>query len=143
MAINLFKPEDLHKIADDIEMAKLKEALAKKRKKEDSERELKEAFMSREIRSDGPERLARALRNAAENGQREVMPLQFPSDWCKDKGRAINNFDPDWPKSLDGFAARAYDYYEKNLQPLGYKLDARILNYPDGMPGDVGLFLRW
>ncbi len=143
MAVNLFKPEDLHKITDDVEMEKVREALAKRREKEDDEREMKEAFMSREIRDDTAERLARALRNAAKNGQREIMPIQFPSKWCKDQGRAINNFDPDWPKTLDGFAARAYEYYEKNLQPLGYKLDARILNYPDGMPGDVGLILRW
>ncbi len=143
MASNLFRPEDLHRMTDEIEMAKVREALAKKREKEDSGRELREAFMSRDIRDDAEQRLARELRRAAENGQREIMPVQFPSDWCKDKGRAINNFDPHWPQTLEGFAARAYDYYIKNLEPLGYKLDARILNYPDGMPGDVGLFLRW
>ncbi len=49
----------------------------------------------------------------------------------------------DWPDSLTGFARRAYEYYVQELQPKGYHLSARILDYPDGMPGHVGLFLSW
>jgi hypothetical protein len=29
------------------------------------------------------------------------------------------------------------------LKPLGFKLNAQILDYPGGMPGDIGLYLRW
>ena len=68
------------------------------------------------------------------------MALRFPSDWCTDKGRAINNFEP---KTLTGFAKRAYDYYEKELRPAGYRVRAQILDFPGGLPGDVGIFLSW
>ena len=36
-----------------------------------------------------------------------------------------------------------YDFYERHLKALGYKIRVQILNYSDGMPGDVGFFLRW
>ena len=44
-------------------------------------------------------------------------------------GRRINNGDPDWPRSLQGRAKRAYDFYEAP-EGLGYKVRAEILNYP-------------
>ena len=34
-------------------------------------------------------------------------------------------------------------YWEANLKPLGYTARARIVDYPGGKPGDVGLFLAW
>ena len=76
--------------------------------------------------------------NAIKN---ELLIIQFPSTWLSDGGRAINNSESDWPRSLTGFAKRAYDYYVENLQPLGYKARAQIVNFPGGKPGDVGLFL--
>jgi hypothetical protein len=29
------------------------------------------------------------------------------------------------------------------LEPKGYKLRAQIMDFPGGMQGDVGIFLRW
>jgi hypothetical protein len=29
------------------------------------------------------------------------------------------------------------------LRPLGYKLSAEIVSWPDGLPGDVALYLKW
>ncbi|KAA1057640.1 hypothetical protein [Azospirillum argentinense] len=69
--------------------------------------------------------------------------MRFPSSYCSDGGRAINNFEPDWPDSLTGFAREVYDNYDRYLRPAGYKLRAQILSYPGGMPGDVGVFLHW
>ena len=69
--------------------------------------------------------------------------LTFPSSYTNDRGRSINNYDPDWPQSLEGFAKKAYEYYQKDLKPLGYKLHAEIVNFPDGVPGDVALYLKW
>jgi hypothetical protein len=31
----------------------------------------------------------------------------------------------------------------KELRPLGYKLHAEIISFPGGMPGEVGMFLKW
>ncbi|HEY1385112.1 MAG TPA: hypothetical protein VGF43_15935, partial [Dongiaceae bacterium] len=57
--------------------------------------------------------------------------------------RRINNMEPDWPNSLEGFAKKAYEYYMAELKPLGFKLHAQVLDYPGGMPGDIGMYLRW
>ena len=45
--------------------------------------------------------------------------------------------------SLEGFAKVAMQFYDKELKALGFRVQARILDYPGGMPGDVGIFLRW
>jgi hypothetical protein len=69
--------------------------------------------------------------------------IAFPASYCNDGGRRINNNKPDWPTSLDSFAKKAYEYFEKELQPLDYKVRVQILDYPGGKPGNVGMFLKW
>ena len=139
----LMKPGELQAIAAEKVNKEVDKDMARQRMREEEQRKLHQAFLDRDIHPDVGERVNVALRNAVEQGQHEVMALRFPSDWCTDRGRAINNDDPNWSRTLDGFAKRAYGYYEANLQPLGYKCRARILDYPNGMPGDVGLFVSW
>jgi hypothetical protein len=143
MAEGLIKPDELKHIADEIEMAKAREALEKKRKVDHERDEFRDSFMSRDIHPDVFSRVSRLVKGAAERGQREVLAFQFPSAYCADRGRAINNYEPEWPQTLTGFAKKAYEFHEKELAPLGYKVRAEILDYPGGMPGDVGIFLRW
>ena len=71
------------------------------------------------------------------------MLLRFPSQLCSDGGRAINVPDPDWPKSLRGEPAELYLRWEHDLKPQGFHLQAQILEFPGGYPGDIGLFLVW
>jgi len=85
----------------------------------------------------------RQARNAAEQGARECMLLRFPSQLCSDAGRAINVGEPDWPATLRGEAAELYLRWERELRPQGFHLAARVLDFPGGRPGDVGLFLIW
>jgi hypothetical protein len=139
----ILKPDELHKIADDTEMAELKAALAKRKKAENSAEELRHTFMARDIAKEAPARINAAIKTAAQRGMREIQVLRFPATYCNDGGRSINNFEPDWHKSLEGFAQRAYLYYKKELEPLGFKLRAEIVSFPDGVPGDIGLYLRW
>lgn len=82
-------------------------------------------------------------REAAQHGQREFLLLRFPHDLCSDGGRAINVPEPDWAKTLRGEAAEVYLRWERDLKPRGFKLGARVLEFPGGFPGDVGLFLVW
>jgi CBS domain-containing protein len=82
-------------------------------------------------------------REAAEHGEKEMMLLRFPSNLCIDQGRAINSALPEWPKSLRGAAAEIYLQWERDLKPRGFRLTARVLDFPGGKPGDVGLFLVW
>jgi hypothetical protein len=143
MAPQLIMPDELRRIADAQEMAKAREALEKKRKAEQERDHLREAFMTRDLHADVFERVSRAVKGAAERGERELMALRFSSEFCTDGGRAINSFEPDWPKTLTGFAKRAYEFWQKELEPHGYKLRAQIMDFPGGMPGDIGIFLRW
>jgi hypothetical protein len=143
MAAELITPEELRRIADEKEMERAREALEKKRKVEDEQHHLHDAFMSQEVHPEVLERVSRAVKGAAERGERDLMAIRFPSTYCTDGGRAINNFEADWPKTLTGFAKRAFEFWQKELEPKGYKLRAQILDFPGGMPGDVGMFLRW
>jgi CBS domain-containing protein len=87
--------------------------------------------------------LMQRARHAAEHGGREFMLLRFPSQICTDGGRAVNVADPDWPATLRGEAAEIYLRWEHDLKQHGFRLAARVLDFPGGMPGDIGVFLNW
>lgn len=140
---DLLKPDDLRKIADDLDMAKAKKMMEHMKAEEAERDKLREAFNSQEIHPDVKERVNNTIRRAAEQGNRQVLALTFPAKYCNDQGRRINNMEPDWPQSLEGFAKKAYQYYMVELKPLGYKLHAEIMDYPGGMPGNVGIYLSW
>ena len=143
LADDLITPNDLRKISDEHEMAMLRETLEREKKHQKDQETLRDAFMNQHLRPDAKERFTRAVRDAAARGVNEIQVARFSSDYCTDGGRAINNFEPDWPSSLTGYAREAYEVYDRYLKEKGYKLRAQILDYPDGIPGDVGLFLRW
>jgi hypothetical protein len=143
MAMTLLRPQDLNEIISDAEMKKMDDERKRKESKQRDQRELHEAFMAEDIAPDAVERLNRVVRIAAEQGFKEVRVITFPASFCSDGGRRINNMLPDWPDSLEGFARRAYDFYMKELRPLGYKLHAQVIDFPGGVPGQIGLFLKW
>ncbi len=140
---DLLHPNDLKQISSDAEMAKMDEEQRAKQRKDEQLAALREAFMSREIHPEAIDRINKAVRIAAERGYHQVEIITFPSKFCSDGGRRINIGDPEWPSTLGGFAKRAYDFYVKELRPLGYKLNAEIISFPGGMPGEVGLYLKW
>ncbi len=88
-------------------------------------------------------RLVHNAREAAEHGSTEYLLLRFPHQLCSDGGRAVNAPDPEWPRTLRGEAAEMYLRWERELRPRGFHLSARVVDFPDGMPGDIGLFLVW
>lgn len=139
----ILNPADLKQMAAELALAEQKAAAAKRLQAGQAEASLRQAFESREVAPEAPERINKVIRDAAEQGKHEALVLRFPSTFCKDGGRSINNFEPAWPTTLNGFAKKAFDYYMKELNPLGYTLRAEILDFPGGMPGDVGLYLRW
>jgi hypothetical protein len=81
--------------------------------------------------------------NAVQDGKMEAMVYSFPSDLCTDSGRAINNGEPHWPETLQGKAKEFYERYLQFGKPQGYKLKAMVINFPGGIPGDIGFFLNW
>jgi hypothetical protein len=140
---DLLRPEDLKKIATDAEMAKAQEYTKHAKKKEEEQAHLRDAFMGKDVHPQAMDRINGAVRRAAEAGQHEVQALIFPASYCNDRGRRINNNEPDWPESLEGFAKKAYVFFEKELRPLGFKVSVQILDYPGGMPGNVAMILKW
>jgi hypothetical protein len=143
MATTLLRPQDLNEIISDAEMKKMEDERKRKERQKREQRELHEAFMARDIHPQVMDRLNKAVRIAAEQGFKEVQVITFPASFCNDGGRRINNMLPNWPDSLEGFARRAYDFYVKELRPLGYKLHAQVIDFPGGMPGEIALFLKW
>lgn len=139
----LMHPSELKKITDDADMEEAKLTMNYLKKQEEEHKRLFEVFKTREIHPEVKERINAAVRRAAEAGHNEIEVVVFSSDYCNDSGRRINNNEPDWPDSLEGFARKAYEYYEKELRPLGYKINAQVINYPGGMPGDIRLSLKW
>jgi hypothetical protein len=87
--------------------------------------------------------IRRLVLNAVNDGKFEAMVYSFPSSLCSDGGRAINSGHPDWPETLQGKAKAFFERYQSFAKPAGYKLKAMIINFPGGIPGDVGFFLNW
>jgi hypothetical protein len=139
----LLRPTDLNQIASDAESAKMDEERKLKKKKEEKQLELRDAFMAKDIHPEVFERINQAVTIAAQRGAHQIQVMTFPSSWCSDGGRRINIGDPEWATTLQGFAKRAFDFFDKELRPNGYKLHAEIISFPGGMPGDVGLYLKW
>ena len=99
------------------------------------------------------------IRRAFERGESELMIASFPSSFCSDAGRAINNAgippinrgdaesgrasEPEWLATTPKGVRLVYEYWKANLKPCGFKLTARIIDFPGGKPGNVGLFLSW
>ena len=73
--------QELKRIADEKETAKLQEVLARRQKEEDEEKRARQDFMEREIRPDGIERFNSWVRRAAEQGRSEIEILRFPSQY--------------------------------------------------------------
>lgn len=117
--------------------------LQQKRKHEEELNELKTYFMTSKITDEERQQFREKVYRLADQGQSELMVFSFPSEFCSDGGRAINNKEPDWPESLAGRAKQAFDLWEQNSKHLGFKLEARVLNYPGGVIGDIGLFVSW
>jgi len=123
------------------------EEVAKQRAHEASAKierdKLREAFSEREVQPEAMDRIATLVRRTIDMGDKQALVLRFPSDWLPDQGRAITNHDKNWHEKLDGFPKRAYEFFKRELEPRGFQISAAIVDWPRGMPGDVGLFLQW
>jgi hypothetical protein len=110
-----------------------------------------------EIIQSGLDRIKRAF----ERGESELMLASFPCDFCTDGGRAVINAgvppinkptkeeaarqaeQPDWLLTMPAGVRKVHEYWRKNLKPGGFGFSARVISYPGGKPGDIGLFFTW
>ena len=89
------------------------------------------------------ERASAIVTRAVENGLTQVQVLRFPHTICTDNGRAINQNEEGWEKTLTGVPKEIYEFWKRQLQPRGYHIRFEVVDYPGGMPGDIGIFLTW
>ncbi|WP_424813349.1 hypothetical protein [Roseococcus sp. YIM B11640] len=126
-------------------------ALARKRAEEEAAAERKrqelktftEKVMTYKITEEDKAHAIAKIRHAFEEGEKDVMIVSFPSDICTDNGRRIASRLEDWQETLPGVLHDVYEWWRTELAPGGFTFGARIINYPNGIPGDVGLFVGW
>jgi hypothetical protein len=83
------------------------------------------------------------IERAVKNRLTEVEVFRFPNQLCTDKGRAINQQEPGWEKTLTGHAKEIYQLWDKYFRPRGYKLRVQIIDFSGGIPGEVGMTVSW
>jgi hypothetical protein len=92
---------------------------------------------------EGIRRGAAIIQRAVSAGLTEVEVYRFPNTLCTDHGRAINQQEPGWENTLTGVPREIYQLWHKYFRPRGYRLRVQIVDWPGGMPGDVGMTLSW
>ena len=136
--------KELKAYVSEIEMAKAKKSVELMDRAEKAKQDL-----LKELKSEAPiseERIRSFLlrvKAVAATGATEMLMGRFPCELCTDHGRAINMAEPGWPETLTGRPRQGYLVWKAKLQPLGYHLKAQIVDWPNGVPGDVGLYLSW
>lgn len=83
------------------------------------------------------------IQRAVRNGLTEVQVYRFPNTLCTDNGRAINQMEAGWEKTLTGIPKEIYQLWADYLQPRGYRIRYQVVEYPGGMPGDIGIVIAW
>ena len=86
---------------------------------------------------------ATVIQRAVRNGMTEVLVYRFPNTLCSDKGRAINQQEPGWEKTLAGIPKEIFQLWTDYLKPRGYRIQYQILEFPGGVPGDIGVTIAW
>ena len=139
-----FSASDLRRRMAEREAAKAAEELQRMKEQEEKQKAIYEEFFKAPDRTveQLTQWIMQIVNQAAERGQREVQVYRFPSGLCSDRGRRINNSEPGWEETLQG-PKLGYEFWRDYLRPLGFGLKAEILDYPGGMPGDVGFILTW
>ncbi|QFY59366.1 hypothetical protein FZ934_02280 [Rhizobium grahamii] len=135
--------EELRKRALELQLAEMERDQRIKDREAKKHAEFLEDFFQKHVGETERAVIKRLVMKAAADGKYEALIFSFPSSLCSDSGRAINNNLPGWQNTLQGKAKELQSLFEEVAKPQGYGLKAAIINFPDGMPGDVGFFLTW
>jgi hypothetical protein len=136
---------DCRKVAAEKEAEKAAEYMRRHTAAEAEKKALIERFEKPSGVSD-EERMKRAaaiIKRAVGNGLSEVEVGRFPNSLCSDRGRAINQQEPGWEETLLGLPKELYQFWKKHLQARGYRIKFQIIDWPNGLPGDIGITLSW
>ncbi|MBN9057933.1 MAG: hypothetical protein J0H21_01865, partial [Rhizobiales bacterium] len=86
---------------------------------------------------------ATVIQRAVRNGLTEVQVYRFPNSMCTDNGRAINQQEEGWEKTLTGIPKEIFQLWSDYLKPRGYHIRYQIIDFPGGMPGDIAITISW
>ncbi len=89
------------------------------------------------------EKASHIVNRAVESGLTSVQVFRFPNHMCTDNGRAIDQGEEGWQKTLTGIPKELWSFYERQLKPRGYHMKYEIIDRPGGMRGDIAVFLSW
>lgn len=83
------------------------------------------------------------IQRAVRSGLTEILVYRFPNTLCTDKGRAINQQEKGWENTLTGIPKEIFQLWTDYLKPRGYRIAYQIIDFPGGMPGDIGVTISW
>ena len=83
------------------------------------------------------------IQRAVRNGLTEVQVYRFPNSLCTDRGRAINQQEPGWEKTLTGIPLEIFRLWSDHLKPRGYRIRYQVIDFPGGTPGDISIVIAW
>jgi hypothetical protein len=92
---------------------------------------------------EGIKRAVAVIERAVRAGKSEIQVYRFPNALCTDRGRAINQQEKGWEATLTGIPKEIHSLWERHFKARGYKLRVEIIDFPGGVPGDVGMTLSW
>ena len=130
-------------LVDDFHTGESQHHDAARRAAADRRHQLAKELIDTHVSDETWQALLHRARQAAAAGEKESLLLRFPNELCSDGGRAIDVMEETWPATLRGEPAELYLRWERELKQRGFHLSARVVDYPGGMPGDIGLFLVW
>ena len=148
MAEKGFSLPTAQQVMEKLALAEAEKASAAARKQTEAEAE-KKMLLDKLTKPSGVSddealrRVSTIIERAVSNGLTEVQVYRFPNALCTDHGRAINQQEQGWEQTLTGLPKEMYQFWERQLRPRGYKIRFQIVDFPDGIPGDVGITLKW
>ena len=108
--------------AGEADEAARKHALAEAEKKELLDKLTKPSGVSDD---EALRRVGIIVERAVSNGLTEVQVYRFPNALCTDNGRAIDQQEPGWEKTLTGLPKEMYEFWDRRLRPLGSSSKSR------------------
>ncbi len=103
--------------------------------------EFVEDFFKKHIGDDERAVIKRLVMKAAADGKFEAMVYSFEffaptADGNQQRTVRVAEY-------AAGRAKEVLDLFDSVARPQGYTLKAMVINFPEGMPGDIGFFLGW
>ncbi|MEF0942950.1 hypothetical protein [Rhizobium sp. BR 362] len=140
---SMISAEELRKRALELQLVEMQRDEKIRAREAEKHAEFVLEFFEKHISDKERDIIRRVVMKSVADGKVEALIYSFPSDFCTDGGRAINSHRSDWPSTLQGKAKELYELFNEVARPQGYGLTAAVINFPGGMPGDIGFFLNW